>query len=66
VKTEVGYTAQSYCRGGSGNGTGYLIQRSRPMGHIMRDQQIIQEANATEDGNKCQRMATSARDGGAN
>ena len=55
VKTEVGYTAQSYCRGGSGNGTGYLIQRSRPTGHIMRDQQIIREANATEDGNKCQR-----------
>jgi len=55
VKTEVGYTAQSYCRGGSGNGTGYLIQHSRPTGHIMRDQQIIREANATEDGNKCQR-----------
>ena len=55
VKTEVGYTAQSYCRGGSGNGTGYLIQHSRPTGHIMRDQQIIWEANATEDGSKCQR-----------
>jgi len=55
VKTEVGYKAQSYCRVGSRNGTGYLIQCSRPIGHIMRDQQIIWEANATEDGSKCQR-----------
>ena len=49
VKTEVGYKVQSYCRGGSGNGTGYLIQCSRLMGHIMWDQQIILEANTTKD-----------------
>ena len=39
----------------------YLTQCSRPMGHIMWDQQIIGEANATEDGSKCQRQRCKLR-----